>query len=198
MSESDTEIQNYLNLFLKSRKSEKTREYSNIIINYLKSIRNDKNQGWIQSKDLKEAMVQPDKIPNASSFFNLIEDMVSFKLIERRARKKGWNKRGKTPVFYRMTVYFSPFNAWTKDEIISDYNKMKEIFLEVNTNFRAAVDLLSECLEKKGDLQTVAELIRNRSKQIREDDLKSFDQYMMQMDEPAREFFKEDLESKFF
>lgn len=90
-----------LDLFAKSRKSSRTRDYTYTILQYLLSERHNKDtQGYIRSGELKYNLV-PSKIPNASTFFYLLGDMEKFQLIEKRIHPKDKRVKGKPNVYYR-------------------------------------------------------------------------------------------------
>jgi len=88
-------LEQRISLFTKSRKSKLTREYARDMVNFLEA-----NLGWVRSKEFRDAFV-PEKIPNASSFYNLLTDMVAFGLVEREYKDSGSKKRGRPPVYYR-------------------------------------------------------------------------------------------------
>lgn len=112
-----------LQKFLKSRKSEETKKYVQIIISYLSEQRGEHNKKiprWVQSRDFIVAMVDGGKIPNGSTFYKLLKDLVDAGLIE---RKKGLNKTpkpGRPPVFYRVPVYYPRIWFLSRDELIKD------------------------------------------------------------------------------
>jgi len=122
MANTREERQNeFLQKFLKSRKSEETKKYVQIIMNYLSEQRGEQNKKisrWVQSRDFIVAMVDSGKIPNSSTFYKLLKDLVDAGLIE---RKKGLNKKskpGRPPVFYRVPVYYPSIWFMSRDEMM--------------------------------------------------------------------------------
>jgi hypothetical protein len=142
-----------LNSFLKSRKSEKTREYTKYILDFLNENSTLKNQGFVRSKDLKDSLVKPELIPNASSFFKLLEDLESIGIIERVPIPNKNSSRGKAPVYYRQKQGFGKIDI-------------------ANLAFLSKSDLISKCEELQRQIMDLSlekvELLRIINRLIKE------------------------------
>lgn len=130
-----------LNLFLKSRKSEKTKEYSKTIIDFLESRVDAKTQGWVRSKDLKDALV-PSIIPGGATFFNLLADMVSFRLIEKEEIIPTQKRSGKHPVYYR--TRYDEWDFMTQPEAA----KTARNYYHISKDYRRKLDNAIKRLQK--------------------------------------------------
>jgi hypothetical protein len=93
-----------LDLFMKSRKSERTRKYTDEIYDYLLDRRHDpETKGFVRSGQLRDDLV-PASIPNSSTFFYLLTDMEKFQLIEKCSPQKEKPMKGKPAVYYRIKL----------------------------------------------------------------------------------------------
>ncbi len=97
----DLEKDKVIEAFLKSRKTDTTRQYTKMILEYLINEATLENQGYIRARDLKESLVSPEKIPNSSSFYDLLRDLEKEKIIEKIKTKKIRPQKGKNPVYYK-------------------------------------------------------------------------------------------------
>jgi len=112
--------------FLKSRKTEKTRKYSRLLLEYLINSRDKTNREYVRSRELKENLV-PEIIPNNSSFYELLHDLEKYGLIKREEKNLVARQKGKTPVFYRVNprISQSTFDliSLSKEELIGELGR---------------------------------------------------------------------------
>ncbi len=162
--------------FLKSRKSEETRKYVRVILDYLsKEKKNIETQGWVQSKDLVSALVGEEGIPNSSTFYKLVKDLESAHLIERRKGKKEIPRPGRPPIYYRVPLAYVSIWFLTKDEIIQEWDKTLEIFYNVASQRNVALVLLMDCRKKEGD--DLQQLYKEIKKEVKEEAINRYPPY---------------------
>ena len=95
--------------FIKDLRAFKPRFYTTLILDYLTvqkemDEKSDKqNGGWVRANDIRKKLVGPEVIPNSSTFYHLLGDLVDAALIERRSGQRVHGQRGGCPAYYRVT-----------------------------------------------------------------------------------------------
>lgn len=166
-------------LFLKSRKNDKTRDYTIAILEYLSnqfdtSMKNKmetekpdgdyggwtyENIGWVRSKDLIKGV---PSIPNESTFYQLLKNLHESKLIEKEERKSA---RGKPPVYYRVPGFYSENLYKSKEDIENKLTRAYNLVNKLAMHQHAAVVLLNEC-HKNDPEYNALETIKKKARQI--------------------------------
>jgi len=157
-------------LFLKSRKNDKTREYTLSILEYLSnkldedlvSLRQygkpDKvtssrrsvikqysspNLGWVRTKDLFEKV----KIPNESTFHQLLKNLLDAKLIEKKEERLPGLviEPGKTPTWYRVPGLYPKKMLSSREDLEKELDAAYVNMAQISMRLTAAMKLLKVC-----------------------------------------------------
>jgi hypothetical protein len=148
-------------LFLKSRKNDETRDYTRGIIAYLsdqfdqdfKKSGDLETAGWVRTKDLIKKVTI---IPNQSTFFQLLKNLVEAKMIEKKSEyiPKLATKPGKKPVYYRVPYVYNKEmlrTFQTKESLVEELNEAYAKIVDIGYRLEAATQLLRQCHDKKYD-----------------------------------------------
>jgi len=163
----------YLDKFLKTRKSEETRAYAQTILAYLTERMSADTQGWVRSRDLVNDLVSTKKIPNASTFYKLLSDLVDANLVEPKTGEKEKPGPGPLPKYYRATIAFLPELFMTREELLEKNYKLFWEKTKLVGEIGVARELLKECHEgeegynaKKAIIERLNEAVRIRDPTI--------------------------------
>ncbi|MDI6898853.1 MAG: hypothetical protein QMC82_03385 [Methanolinea sp.] len=153
--------------FLKTRKGDEQRIYTELIIKYLLEHR-DQNGGWVRARDLHSALVETGEIPHSTTLNRLLKAMTDADLIEQKRCEKNLQEPGKRPLFYRIKIGVIP---QTRDVLFADSKKLYKLVMKLTTRDLAAQLILSE-LGIKDPLKTLkeraAELERNSEEYMKQ------------------------------
>jgi hypothetical protein len=137
----------FLEKFLKTRKSKDTKEYVRIILGYLTEKMGVETQGWVRSRDLVNELVSANKIPNTSTFYKLLSDLVDAHLVEPRTGEKEEPGPGPLPKYYRASIAFPIIFFMTREELLEEYDKLLWDKSNLAARLGAARELLKKCHE---------------------------------------------------
>jgi len=148
-------------LFLKSRKNDETRDYTRGIIYYLsdqfdqdfKKSGDFETAGWVRTKDLIEKVTI---IPNESTFYQLLKNLVEAKMIEKKSEypPELTVEPGKKPVYYRVPHFYTQEmlrTFQTKESLVQELNEAYAKIVDIGYRLEAATQLLRQCHDKKYD-----------------------------------------------
>lgn len=110
MYESDSELIR----FFKSRKSKNTRNYTIIILQYLSRPENKGKR--LRLKEIKNALISPDKIKDTTSFHRVMNDLSDYGIVEKMT-DDSWGMGGRNPVYFRFTKDFNPVSFLPREEL---------------------------------------------------------------------------------
>jgi hypothetical protein len=153
-------------LFLKTRKNEDTKKYTRLIIEYLQ----DHPEG-VRASEFIYDMV-PEKIPNTSSFYNIVSDLVSFNLIEKESQK---TERGKPAVYYKIGSDFFSLKQVTdtlQEQLIIAFGLLKVKGVDPQTVYDIYNQRHPEALAHHNEILRIheAELLKSDADVPKEDD----------------------------
>ena len=149
-------------LFLKSRKNDTTRGYTQAIIKclsdrfdneYYEQSMNLENAGWVRAKDLIEMVMI---IPNESTFYHLLKDLEEANLIEKKSEyKPGLTvEPGKKPVYYRVPFIYTEDilrSFQTKKSLSHELTEALIKICDLSYKLEAARELLKQCHNEEYD-----------------------------------------------
>jgi predicted transcriptional regulator len=143
--------------FLNSRKREDTVDYTRILMKCLIEERAKHiDNGWVRMKTLINELV-PTLIPNQTTFYRLLSDLLKTGLIERREDRES-KERGRKPVFYRVPIVYPSGVFMNRRELLDDLKKSYMDITKLGTKLFAAELWMSQqgCVDPK---QTIMEII---------------------------------------
>jgi hypothetical protein len=102
--------------FLQTRKTEETKNYTRIIIEYL-----SKKGDWVRARDIFNALVETGEIAHSTTFFRILKDLEHEYLIESKQEKPVKGERGKAPIYYRIPYFIPPVWLFSHEELVRHY-----------------------------------------------------------------------------
>jgi hypothetical protein len=112
-----------LQRFLKTRRHPKTRFYVALLLLSLSDVKkiDTTSDGWVSATDMRKTLIAADRIPNLSTFYNLIGDLHDAALIEKRTGKKTTLTYGCPPAHYRVPVIYKMSWFTIPADILADH-----------------------------------------------------------------------------
>lgn len=132
--------------FIKTRKG-KGKLYTTEILEFLEEKFKD-SDGWVQSKDLYHHFVKNGNIPEGTTLYRILDDLVFYKIVDKMGEVVSYSRsrddKKKKSVFYRLNPSITALSHYSDDERNTALKKWQLQFLELHIDHVIALKLIEK------------------------------------------------------
>lgn len=141
-----------LEKFVKSRKSETSKEVTWLIINHLTREMDNNNNGWVQFRDIRATLLSTGKFTHPGTISKILRDLEGENLVDRQEELKilprSVENKTKKSIFYRISHKLPTPYLLNKNELIDLCNKSQGKYVMSALYYSSSIHILS-CLGVK-------------------------------------------------